>query len=63
MFFYWMYFIVFISTFLLTAYMRHYALNKNIIDTPNERSSHSIPTPRGGGVAVVVSYLIVLFIL
>lgn len=63
MFFYGMYFGVFVATFLLTAYMRHYALKKNIIDRPNERSSHSIPTPRGGGVAVVASYLIGLAIL
>jgi len=29
----------------------------NVIDTPNDRSSHVIPTPRGGGVAVVVAVL------
>jgi UDP-N-acetylmuramyl pentapeptide phosphotransferase/UDP-N-acetylglucosamine-1-phosphate transferase len=29
-------------------------LNRNsILDVPNERSSHSMPTPRGGGLAVV----------
>lgn len=60
MFFYWMYLVVFLSAFLLTAYMRNYALRKNIIDRPNERSSHSVPTPRGGGVAVVASYLTAL---
>src|SRR5690606_6716690 len=41
----------------------HYALKKNIIDNPNERSSHSVPTPRGGGVAVVCSYLLALAVL
>lgn len=56
--------IVFFSlTLLLTGYMRHYALKKNIIDNPNERSSHSVPTPRGGGVAVVCSYLLALAVL
>lgn len=50
----------FILSLLFTGYMRHYALEKNIIDNPNERSSHSIPTPRGGGVAVVASYLLAL---
>lgn len=50
--------IFFILSLLFTGYMRHYALKKNIIDNPNERSSHSVPTPRGGGVAVVLSYLI-----
>lgn len=52
--------IFFILTLLFTGYMRHYALKKNIIDNPNERSSHSVPTPRGGGVAVVCSYLLAL---
>ncbi|WP_425918251.1 MraY family glycosyltransferase [Acinetobacter sp. TSRC1-2] len=52
--------VFFILTLLVTSYMRHYALKKNIIDSPNERSSHSVPTPRGGGVAVVCSYLLAL---
>jgi Fuc2NAc and GlcNAc transferase len=55
--------VFFILTLLFTGYMRHYALKKNIIDNPNERSSHSVPTPRGGGVAVVCSYLLVLAVL
>ncbi len=54
---------IFILTLLFTGYMRHYALKKNIIDNPNERSSHSVPTPRGGGVAVVCSYLLALIVL
>ena len=56
-------FIFFILAFALTYFMRTYALKKNIIDNPNERSSHSIPTPRGGGVAVVISYLLALGLL
>ncbi|MBL6987758.1 MAG: glycosyltransferase family 4 protein [Methylobacter sp.] len=44
----------------LTGFLRRYALAKNLIDIPNERSSHSVPTPRGGGVAIVVSFLAVL---
>ncbi|MBF0246933.1 MAG: undecaprenyl/decaprenyl-phosphate alpha-N-acetylglucosaminyl 1-phosphate transferase [Alphaproteobacteria bacterium] len=27
-----------------------------IIDTPNDRSSHSVPTPRSGGIAIVVAF-------
>lgn len=53
----------FVLTIMLTGFMRHYALKKNIIDNPNERSSHSVPTPRGGGVAVVCSYLLALAVL
>lgn len=29
-----------------------------IFDIPNERSSHSLPTPRGGGLAIAVGFLI-----
>ena len=31
------------------AYLRHRA----VLDHPNERSSHSAPTPRGGGIAIL----------
>ncbi|WP_145582052.1 MraY family glycosyltransferase [Yersinia vastinensis] len=43
---------------ILTWQLRRYALKNNIIDTPNSRSSHVIPTPRGGGVAIVISFLV-----
>lgn len=56
----WIILTSFVSSFLLTGYMRYYALKKNIIDNPNERSSHTIPTPRGGGMSIVVTFLLVL---
>src|SRR5262245_30750840 len=31
------------------------ARSHNLIDVPNERSAHSQPTPRGGGVAIVIA--------
>ena len=34
--------------------IRRYAEHRRIMDHPNERSSHSTPTPRGGGLAIVV---------
>ncbi len=40
----------------LTWAMRRYALSSDFLDLPNERSSHSLPTPRGGGVAIVVAF-------
>jgi Fuc2NAc and GlcNAc transferase len=42
---------------ILTGFLRRYALSQQLIDRPNERSSHSIPTPRGGGVAIVIAFL------
>lgn len=44
----------------LTGALRRYALARNLVDIPNARSSHSVPTPRGGGVAIVASFLLAL---
>jgi len=30
-----------------------------LVDIPNERSSHSIPTPRGGGIGICIALVIV----
>jgi Fuc2NAc and GlcNAc transferase len=49
--------VILVTAFLLTALLRSYALKRNVLDLPNERSSHSIPTPRGGGVSVVLTFL------
>jgi len=46
------------ASFILTEFIRRYTLKKNLIDMPNERSSHTIPTPRGGGLSIVVIFLI-----
>ncbi len=48
---------------ILTYSLRCYALARSIIDIPNARSSHTVPTPRGGGVAIVLSFLLALPIL
>ncbi|MBV4553008.1 glycosyltransferase family 4 protein [Pseudomonas sp. SWRI102] len=44
----------------LTWLLRRYALSRKLIDIPNARSSHSVPTPRGGGVSIVLSFLITI---
>jgi Fuc2NAc and GlcNAc transferase len=46
-----------VLSWLLTALMRRYALSTELLDHPNQRSSHSVPTPRGGGIAIVVSFV------
>lgn len=50
-------------SFSLTWALRRYALSRSLLDIPNARSSHSIPTPRGGGVAIVLAFTLALFIL
>lgn len=58
---YWYIFpVVVLLSLFLTALLRRYALHRSIIDVPNARSSHSVPTPRGGGVAIVLSFLLCL---
>lgn len=46
----------------LTGALRHYALRTQLLDLPNARSSHSQPTPRGGGLAIVVSFNLALLV-
>ena len=43
-----------ILVYIGVAWIRRVAIQRAILDHPNERSSHSIPTPRGGGLAIVV---------
>ena len=54
----WLIFYIGVATlsFILTYIIRLYALKFKIIDIPNIRSSHSIPTPRGGGLAIVICW-------
>lgn len=52
------YFALFIVSFIATYIARSIALKMNVIDVPGKRSSHSIPTPRGGGIAFVSSWFI-----
>lgn len=52
------YFILIFISFGLTWLMRLYAIRKSIIDIPNDRSSHTIATPRGGGLAVAITWFL-----
>lgn len=52
--------IVVIVSWALTGCLRQYALSKRLLDVPNERSSHSVVTPRGGGVGIVLPFLVAL---
>lgn len=39
----------------LTLAVRRFALSRGLLDVPNERSSHLVPTPRGGGIAIALT--------
>jgi len=47
----------------LTWTTRIFAIRRSILDIPNERSSHLLPTPRGGGIAIVITFIIAMFYL
>lgn len=53
----------FISSAVVTAIFFNYAKKNGLLDIPNERSSHECPTPRGGGLAIVITFLLFLAIL
>ena len=42
---------------------RRWALRRGIVDVPGQRSSHAVPTPRGGGVGPVLAVLAGLWLL
>jgi Fuc2NAc and GlcNAc transferase len=44
----------------LVGFVRQYALRRDVLDHPGERSSHSTPTPRGGGAGLLAAWLLVL---
>lgn len=42
----------------LTYSVKKFAIKKAFLDMPNHRSSHQVPTPYGGGVAIAVSWFV-----
>ena len=46
----------------LTYVFMKIARYARVLDIPNERSSHSAPTPRGGGLAIVVAFVAFLLL-
>jgi Fuc2NAc and GlcNAc transferase len=49
-------------SFVLVASIRHY-LSQYLLDVPNHRSSHTQPTPRGGGLGFVIAFALVSILL
>lgn len=46
-----------LGSLILTRVTLHFAAKHRLIDVPNERSSHDRPVPRGGGIAVVLTFV------
>jgi UDP-GlcNAc:undecaprenyl-phosphate GlcNAc-1-phosphate transferase len=48
---------------LVSALVVRAMVNVRVMDLPNDRSAHAVPTPRGGGVGIVVAFLLGVSIL
>jgi Fuc2NAc and GlcNAc transferase len=55
--------LIFALSWAITGLLRKHALSRSMLDIPNNRSSHTIPTPRGGGLAIVLVFLPTLGVL
>ncbi|MCT7908116.1 glycosyltransferase family 4 protein [Arcobacter lacus] len=45
-------------SFLLTYFIKEYAIKKSLVAQVTERSSHTVPTPHGGGIALAITWFI-----
>lgn len=54
---YWLLAVAALASFLLTRIVMSIANARRLLDVPNERSSHTVPVPRGGGMAIVLTFL------
>ncbi|QOC21648.1 glycosyl transferase [Wenzhouxiangella sp. AB-CW3] len=52
-----------VTTVLLVLPLRAWLIGRRLVDLPGERRSHDQPTPRGGGLAVVVAVALVLVLI
>ena len=57
------YIILFVLSFTLTYLIKEYAIKKSLVAEVNERSSHTVPTPHGGGIALSSTWFIGLIYL
>lgn len=47
-----------VSSLIISRLMIRLASKIQCVDVPNHRSSHTLPTPRGGGISFIISFLI-----
>ncbi len=54
---YWLWPAVAVVTFVLTWMTMRFAEKRRLLDFPNDRSAHDHPVPRGGGAAIVLTFM------
>jgi len=52
------YIVLLLLSFFLTYIIKNYAISKSLVAEVNERSSHSVPTPHGGGIAIAITWFL-----
>ena len=52
------YIILFIFSLVLTLIVKKIAIKKSLVAKVSERSSHTVPTPHGGGIAIALTWFI-----
>ena len=52
------YLLLLILSFTLTYIIKNYYIKNAILEEVNERSSHTVPTPHGGGIAIVITWFV-----
>jgi len=57
------YTLLLILSFLLTYLIKNYYIKNALLEEVNERSSHTVPTPHGGGIAIAVTWFVGLIYL
>lgn len=57
------YLLLFSISLVLTFFIKQIALNKSLLAQVNERSSHTTPTPHGGGIAIAMTWFLGLIYL
>ncbi len=56
------FFVLTVIAYLGVEFVRNWLMKRRVIDLPNERSSHSVPTPRGGGLVIVMITLTIALV-
>ena len=54
------YILLLLASFSLTYFIKNYAIKKSLVAEVNERSSHTVPTPHGGGIAIALTWFAAL---
>ena len=50
------------ASWVSVAYFKKWALEHRVLDIPNDRSSHRVPVPRGGGIALVATVIVAMIL-